>query len=297
LFKKTLLFVVLALLLFSDSNAQNKSPGKFFGRNTFGYGWAGVGTASDNTVDINFYGVNVAVHQTSDKRIKRLLGVEASASKYNFKGLDSLKFNGSGEGQIFSVGPSWERWKSTSNSLNKTWFSAGGVFTSRKMDSKIKVNSQSLVQHEVEQDTRIYAKLRFDKHRDQMHFSRITGEIFYQLQVQGSGERSVNSVKSSYTPVDNSNFGLSLEVGFLSFSEIIGRNTALTLSLGAGYNKYIHQDINNGKVSAVASFYNYWSDIIRVVYEVVFNVKKTDGKPLKTIFLGVDLLNTLKGAL
>ncbi len=294
MFKKIILLFAVTLLIYSNSQAQNKSPGKFFGRNTFGEAWLFVGNASDKTVDINFYGVTGAIRQTSDQQIKKLLGIEASASKYKFKGLDSLKFNGSGEGKDFSIGPTWERWKSTSNRLNTTRFSGGGIFSSRKSNQKIYSQNSYLEQQDVEQDTRLYARFRADMHKDQMHFSRITIDAWYELQVQASGEKSVNGVKSNFKPVDRSNFGLGLEVGLLSFSEIFGKNTAITFSFGGKYHRYIHQE-ETGAVKVIGSFYNYWSDIVRIVYEVMFNLKTTDGKPVKTISGAVDALNLIKG--
>lgn len=285
-----LLITATAFLLscgMSESKAQNKSPGKFFGRNTFGECWVFIGNASDKTVDINFYGVTGAIRQTSDKEIKKLLGIEASASKYTYKGIDSVKFSGSGEGKDLSTGITWERWRSTSNRLNTIRFSGGGIFSSRKLNQ-----GQQL--QEVEQDTRLYARMRSDMHKDQMHFSRITIDAWYELQVQASGERSVSGVKNDFKPIDRSNFGMSAEIGLLSFSQVLGRNTALTFSLGGKYHRYIHQE-ETGEVKAIASFYNYWSDIVRVVYGVSFNLKKTDGKPTKTISCAVDILNLCKG--
>lgn len=294
MFKKIILLFAVTLLIYSNSQAQNKSPGKFFGRNTFGEAWVFIGNASDKTVDINFYGVTGAIRQTSDENVKKLLGIEASASKYKFKGLDSLKFNGSGEGKDFSIGPTWERWKSTSNRLNTTRLSGGAIFSSRKSTQKNFSQNSYLEQNEVEQDTRLYAKFRADMHKDQMHFSRITVDAWYELQVQASGERSVNGIKSDFKPTDRSNFGMSVEVGLLSFSQVIGRNTALTFSLGGKYHRYIHKE-ETGEVKAVASLYNYWSDIVRIVYGVSFNLKTTDGKPVKTISGAVDILNLCKG--
>jgi hypothetical protein len=288
------MLILAVLLIYSNTEAQNKSPKKFFGRNTFGEAWVFIGNASDKSVDINFYGITGAIRQTSDQQIKKLFGIEASASKYKFKGIDSLKFSGSGEGKDFSVGPTWERWRSTSNRLNSTRFSGGGIFSSRKSNQKIYSQNTYSEQQDVEQDTRLYARFRSDMHKDQMHFSRITIDAFYELQIQANGEKSVNGVKSVYKPVDRSNFGLGLEVGVLSFSEIFGKNTAITFSLGGKYHRYIHKE-ETGEVKAIASFYNFWSDIVRIVYGRTFNLKTSDGKPVETISGAVDALNLIKG--
>lgn len=295
MYKKLTLMTVVLLLLFGSVQAQNKSPRKFFGRNTFGEAWLFIGNRADNTVDINFYGITGAVRQTSDKEIKKLFGMEGSASKYQFKGIDSLKFNGSGEGKDFSLGPTWERWKSTSNRLNTTRFSAGSKFSTRKSNERKSVNNNVVGENNVEQDTRLYTRLRLDLQQDQMHFSRITFDAWYELQVQGKGEKLVDGVKSSYKPEDRSNFGLGLEVGVLSFADVIGKNTAITFSLGAGFNKLVHSESSNGEIKSVVSLYNYWSDILRITYSVGFNLKTSDGSSIKTVTGALDVLNLFKG--
>lgn len=298
--------VVLLLLYGGTSQAQNKNSRLFMTKKSFAEGWFFAGTSKDDVVKINYFGVTGSVRQSSEKKIKKLFGVEASASKYQYKSLDSMIFQGSGEGKEASIGATWERILSGANRLKNFRFSIGGKYSTRKSEQKIKVNDLLYsLQHDVEEKANIYLKLRYDLHSNQMSFSRVTIDLWYETQVFEKGKRVRDTLRSNFKPIDRSNYGISLEVGMLSFPiEIFSKENALTFSARGDYEKRAYQNQNRGQLSGIVSFWNGYSDIIRISYGIGINLNEKDTKNyevdnnlLNSFSVSVDLFNTFRGFL
>ncbi len=304
MFKRIILMTVVLLLLYGGSQAQNKNSRLFMTKKSFAEAWFFAGTATDDVVDINFFGITGSIRQSSEEKVKRLFGVEAAASKYQYKSIDSAIFQGTGEGREVSIGATWERLSSSENKLKNLRFSFGGEYSTRKSDSKTKMNNHNylLTQHDVEESANLYAKLRYDLHLNQLSFSRMTFDLWYETQVYEKGKRALDTARSSFKPNDRSNYGVSLEVGMLSFPiEIFSKSNALTFSVRGDYEKRAHQNQDRGQLTGIVSFWNGYSDIIRVSYGIGINLKRdiknngVDNNLLNTFNFSLDIFNTCRG--